>query len=550
MSRKLFILFVLLASLAVLVVAQDEEAEPYQLTIMHTNDVHAAHETNRDGDGGAARQKTVVDQIRGEVDNSLLLDGGDRFTGTLFHIQYRGQDSVQIMNAIGYDAMTLGNHEFDDGDSVLAAFVEGLEFPVVTANVDFSESEILADLIDPYAILDVGGESIGIIGLVTPETDILSSPGPELVFEHDLIAVTQGAVDELTEAGVNKIVLLTHIGYAADLEVAQGVSGVDVVVGGHTNTFLSNQYAGAIGEYPTVLESASGEPVLVVQASTRTVYLGRLDVEFDADGVLSDWEGDAILLSRYISPDPEVSDLIAGLAEPIAELTAQRVGDSTIELTGADPRLCRIEECLLGNLINDALLWETGAQIAFSNGGGIRANIDAGEVTVGEVLNVLPFGNLVSTLELTGADVWEVLENSVSRIVLGDDGLPSLDDASGRFMQVGGMRYSYDATQDEGSRVVSADVLIDGEYVPLDLEATYTIATNDFVRNGGDGYETLAEDALNPYDFGRPLDQVFADYIAANSPVEPVLEGRISLASGEEMMEEDMEAEATEEASE
>ena len=550
MSRKLFILFVLLASLAVLVVAQDEEAEPYQLTIMHTNDVHAAHETNRDGDGGAARQKTVVDQIRGEVDNSLLLDGGDRFTGTLFHIQYRGQDSVQIMNAIGYDAMTLGNHEFDDGDSVLAAFVEGLEFPVVTANVDFSESEILADLIDPYAILDVGGESIGIIGLVTPETDILSNPGPELVFEHDLIAVTQGAVDELTEAGVNKIVLLTHIGYAADLEVAQGVSGVDVVVGGHTNTFLSNQYAGAIGEYPTVLESASGEPVLVVQASTRTVYLGRLDVEFDADGVLSDWEGDAILLSRYISPDPEVSDLIAGLAEPIAELTAQRVGDSAIELTGADPRLCRIEECLLGNLINDALLWETGAQIAFSNGGGIRANIDAGEVTVGEVLNVLPFGNLVSTLELTGADVWEVLENSVSRIVLGDDGLPSLDDASGRFMQVGGMRYSYDATQDEGSRVVSADVLIDGEYVPLDLEATYTIATNDFVRNGGDGYETLAEDALNPYDFGRPLDQVFADYIAANSPVEPVLEGRITLASGDEMMEEDMEAEATEEASE
>src|SRR5690606_9661862 len=109
------------------------------------------------------------------------------------------------------------------------------------------------------------------------------------------------AVDELTEQGVDKIILLTHIGYEADLEVAQGVSGVDVVVGGHTNTFLSNTYTGALGEYPTMLESASGDPVLVVQASTRTQYLGRLDVEFDANGVLSSWEGDAILLSRYIA---------------------------------------------------------------------------------------------------------------------------------------------------------------------------------------------------------------------------------------------------------
>ncbi|MDQ7028135.1 MAG: 5'-nucleotidase C-terminal domain-containing protein [Anaerolineae bacterium] len=528
MNRRIFtflLITVLLLLVSALVVAQDET---FSLTIMHTNDVQAHHDPNRDGDGGAARQATVVDQIRAEGGNSLLLDGGDRFTGTLYHVQYLGQDSVQIMNMIGYDAMTLGNHEFDNGDEVLAAFVDGLNFPVVTANVDFSESPDLAGLIEPYVVLDAGDEQIGIIGLVTPESDILSSPGPELVFDNDLIAVTQAAVDELTAMGVNKIILVTHIGYNADIEVAQGVSGVDVVVGGHTNTFLSNAYADAQGEYPTVLESASGEPVLVVQASTETVYLGRLDVEFDADGVLVDWEGDAILLSRYITPDPEVSDLIAGLAEPIEELRATAIGDSAVYLVG-NRSVCRVEECNLGDLITDAMRADTGAEIAIQNGGGIRADIDEGEVTLGEVLTVLPFGNLVSTLDLTGADVIAALENGVSRIALTDDGTISRDGASGRFLQVSGISYTFDPTQEPGSRIVEV-LLENGE--PIDPDAIYSVVTNDFMRNGGDGYAVLAEDAIDPYDFGKPLDQIVADYIAANSPLEIGTDGRITATVG------------------
>ncbi len=529
MNRKLIAVLVLVVLLVGVAGAQDGS---FELTIMHTNDVHGHHEPQRNGDGGAARQATVVNQIRAEVDNHLLLDGGDRFTGTLFHVQYRGQDSVQIMNAIGYDAMALGNHEFDDGSEVLAAFVKGLNFPALSANTDFSEDPLLAGLIEPSVILEVGGEQIGIIGLTTPETAILAKPSEHLVFHYDLINVTQDQVDKLTAEGVDKIVLLTHIGYGADLEVAQGVSGVDVVVGGHTNTFLSNTYSGALGEYPTVVESASGEPVLVVQASTKTVYLGRLDVEFDGDGLVSDWDGDAILLSRYISPDPDISDLIAGLAEPIAELRAKAVGETAMALTGTSPRLCRIEECLLGNVISDAVLEDTGVDIVFQNGGGIRADIDEGEVTLGEVLTVLPFGNLISTFELSGADVIAVLENSVSRIELDDNNNPLVDGASGRFMQVAGLRYTFDATQEVGSRIVSVDVMQDGEYVALDAEAIYSVATNDFVRAGGDGYSVLAENAINPYDQGRPLDQVVADYIAANSPISAMLEGRITHQAG------------------
>ena len=314
--------------------------------------------------------------------------------------------------------------------------------------------------------------------------------------------------------------------------MAQAVSGVDIVVGGHTNTFLSNAYSGALGGYPTVLESASGEPVLVVQANTKTIYLGRLDVEFDGAGVLTDWDGDAILLSRYISPDPELSELIAGLAAPIAELTSQPVGETSVTLTGTSPRLCRIEECLLGNVITDAMLVNTGADIVIQNGGGIRADIAQGAVSLGDVLNVLPFGNLISTLELTGADVLAALENGVSQVAVDDNGNPLVDGAAGRFPQVAGMRYTFDATQEAGSRIVSAEVMSDGEFNALDPEAVYRVATNDYMRSGGDGYAILVTNAMNPYDQGSPLDQVVADYIAANSPLSVELEGRITHQAG------------------
>jgi 5'-nucleotidase len=529
MFRKILSVMLLLL-VALPVVAQDET---FALTIMHTNDVHGWHEPNGDGNGGAARQAAVVKQIRAEAENNLLLDGGDRFTGTLFHLQWQGQDSAQIMNMIGYDAMTLGNHEFDNGDDVLAAFVDALNFPVVTANVDFSESPVLAGKINPYAVLEIGGEQIGIIGLVTAESEILSSPGPELVFDHDLVAVTQGVVDELTEQGVNKIILVTHIGFDADVTVAQAVSGVDVVVGGHTNTFLSNVYSGAAGEYPVVLESASAEPVLVVQASTATRYLGRLDVEFDAAGVLASWSGDAILLSKYVTPDPEVSDLVAGLAAPIAELQNTVVSEAAVPLTG-DRAVCRVEECNLGNLITDAMRLETGAQIGLMNGGGIRADIDEGEITMGEILTVHPFGNLISTFELTGTDVIATLEHSVSTIELTDAGMVQRGGAQGRFLQVSGLKVVFDPTQEAGSRVVSVEVEgEDGSFAPIDPDTIYSVAGLNFFRQGGDGFEVLATNAINPYDQGRVDFEVKLNYMEANAPVAPEVEGRITYVNAE-----------------
>jgi len=507
---------------AVISFAQDEE--PFTLTVMHTNDTHSFHEPNGDGDGGAPRQATVVEQIRSEVENSILLDGGDRFTGTLFHVQYLGQDSAAIMNAIGYDAMTLGNHEFDNGDDILSEFIDAVEADVVTANVDFSESPVLADRVEPYVVYDIADTQVAVVGLVVPETAILSSPGDELVFEYDLISVAQSAVDELTEQGVNKIILLTHIGLTADMEIARNVTGIDLIVGGHSHTLLSNTYASAFDQYPVAVQNPDEQDVLVVQAGSQTQYLGRLDLEFDADGVITDYEGDTIFLSRYIAEDEEVAEILAELAGPIETLRAEVIGQSDVFLTG-DRTVCRVEECNLGNLITDALRADTGAQIAITNGGGIRADIDEGNVTYGEVLTVLPFGNLVSTLELTGADVIAALENGVSQVTLTEDGLIQRDGASGRFPQVSGINYTFDPTQEPGSRIVEV-TLEDG--TALDPEATYTIATNDFMRNGGDEYTVLDENAIDPYDFGKPLDQVLIEYIQENGPVAPATEGRIT----------------------
>ncbi len=520
MLRKSILWLVVLATLLTGALATAQSGETWPLTIMHTNDTHANHDPLGSGAGGVTRQASVVEQIRAQAPNSLLLDAGDRFTGTLFHAQYLGQDQALIMNLLGYDAMALGNHEFDNGDDTLAAFIDAVDFPVLSANIDFSASPHLAGKVAPYAVLDVNGEQVGVIGLLTEDTTNKSRPGAELVFSDDYSGITQQYVDELTAQGVNKIILLTHMGLGLDMRVANEVTGVDVIVGGDSHTLLSNAYAAAEDRYPVIVENPAGQPVYIVQAGDQNEFLGRLDVTFDADGVITRASGDVILLSQFITPNAEMNDLVEELREPLTALMEQEVGETMVAL---DNSTCRSEECAIGNLIADAIRQETGAQIVFQNGGGIRAGIDEGVITLGEVRTVLPFGNLVSTFELSGADVVAALENGVSRVNDERGG-------TGRFAQVSGLRYTWDMSQEVGSRIVSVEVLDPetGEYAPIDPEATYAVAANDFMRGGGDEYYVFRDNAARVYDYGRPLDMVVIEYLKANSPVAPQLEGRIT----------------------
>lgn len=530
--RKWIVVVVLLLSVAVFPFprpnAQAQDDATFSLTIMHTNDTHSHHEPQGDGNGGVARQATVVNQIRATTENTVLLDAGDRFTGTLFHVQYRGAEQADIMNLLGYDAVVLGNHEFDDGESALEAFATEVNFPVLSANVDYSAFPSLDALIVPTTVIEVGGERIGVIGLTTPDSVVTSTPSDDIIFSDDLIGITQQYVAELEADGINKIILLTHLGFNLDNSIASQLSGVDIIIGGHSHTLLSNTYTSGAEAYPMEFSGTDGNPIIYVQAGEKNIYLGALEVEFDSNGVLTDWGGDVILLSQYITPDAEMQALLDELRGPIDELRAQPIGATATELLVGDRTVCRIEECALGNLIADAIRWETRADIVIQNGGGIRADIDASDITVGDVLTVLPFGNTVATATLSGELVIQALENGVSAVSVAD-GMISRSGLNGRFPQVSGMRFTWDANAPVGSRITSVEVLNDaGEYEPIDPAATYVVGTNDFMLGGGDGYVQFAEGS-DLYAFGRPLDVAFQEYLAEIGTVSTLIDGRITL---------------------
>ncbi|MBK8028379.1 MAG: 5'-nucleotidase C-terminal domain-containing protein [Chloroflexi bacterium] len=534
MVRRLTVLL-LITGLCIGVIPMSAQSA-FTLTVLHTNDTRANHLPDADDVGGAARAATVIKQLRDAVDNSLLVDAGGRFTGTLFHRVYAGQDNVQIMNALGYQAMVLGSPEFDNGDQTLAQFIRNVNFPVLGANIDASESDVLADLIQPSAIVDVNGTAVGVIGVTTADAPRVSSPGRDLIFSPDYRGSVQAQVDALTEQGINKIILLSYLGYDEDLALAPELRGVDLIVGGNTRTLLSNTDAEAAGPYPAVTAGADGAPILIVQsgggARGELRFLGRIDLTFDAEGVLIDWSGDTILLASSIRPDPDIVALIDDLneqvqierARPVRTLTGEQV------LVAADYTVddCRIRECELGNLVADGLRWRMGTDLALVNGGSMRGGLASGALTRGSILEFLPFSNRVSTFRVRGSDLVLALENGVSRV--------GESSGTGRFPQISGLRYSYDLSQPVFSRIVSVEMLsADGtSYEPLDPNALYTIATNDFMRKGGDGYQVFADRGIDAIDTTVFFDDVFESYVREHSPLSPTLEDRITLVESAE----------------
>ena len=498
----------------------------FDLTILHTNDFHArfepiskydsgcSAEDNTEGKcfGGSARLVTGIEAARQRAGNTptLLVDGGDQFQGTLFYTYNKGKLAAEMMNKLGYDGMTVGNHEFDDGPEVLREFVGAVDFPILMSNADVSGEPLLSDVIQKSTVIEKGGEKIGLIGLTPQDTEELASPGPNVVFTDPSGAV-QGEVDKLTEMGVNKIVVLSHSGYAVDQRVAANTTGVDVIVGGHSNTLLSNSVEGAAGPYPTVVNG-----VQIVQAYAYGKFLGELNVTFDDGGNVTAATGDLIVMDGGVAEDGATKSRIAEAAAPLEEIRNKVVAE-TAEAIGGERDSCRAVECQMGSLIADAMLdrvKDQGIEIAIQNGGGIRASIDAGPVTMGEVLTVLPFQNTLSTFQVTGATIVAALENGVSQV----------EEGAGRFPQVAGMTFAFDPKAEAGSRV--SDVMVGG--APIEAGKVYGVVSNNYVRNGGDGYKMFV-DADNAYDFGPDLADVTAEYIAAQGQFKPYTDGRITV---------------------
>lgn len=510
----------------------------FQLTILHINDFHSRIEPINKFDsfcsakeseagecfGGIARVKSAIDDKRKERDgaNFLVLDAGDQFQGSLYYSTLKSAPVAEFMNGIGFDAMAIGNHEFDDGPAELDKLIGAVKFPIISGNTVSAKGSLLDGKYKGYIVKEIGGEKVAVVSVLATDTSETSSPGKDITFE-DEITYLRKAVKDIEAEGVNKIIALTHVGYVKDQEIASKVDGIDVIVGGHSHTYLSSTDDKASGPYPTLVKNPSGVEVPIVTAYAYSKYLGDLTVNFDDQGVVTATKGAPILLDASVTPDEGYAARVKELGKPLEELKAKVVGSAADAING-DRKSCRAVECSMGNLVADAALDRVAGQgitISIANGGGLRASIDAGDVTMGEVLTVLPFQNTIATFQIDGAGLKEALESGVSQV----------DEGAGRFPQVSGLKYTFDRSKPAGSRITSVEVKEGDGFVPLDPAKTYGVVTNNYVRGGGDGFKTFADKAINAYDFGPNLEEVVAEYLTGHNPYKPYTDGRITDAT-------------------
>ena len=471
-----------------------------RLHILHINDSHSRLEPAIESNatcagsgvdrclGGAARIATAVRQRRAALAAGglpmLVLDAGDQGQGSLFYTAHGGRAEMEMMNLIGFDATTLGNHEFNRGSDALAEMLAMAAFPVVSGNTIVAPAHPLAGLVRDHLMIERDGLRVGILGVTTPDTALLSSPG-EGVRLADPVAHLRAAAAQLRAEDVHNILVLSHLGVAQDQALAATVEGISLIVGGHSHTLMSNTVPGA-PDYATLVASPAGRAVPIVQAYAFSHYLGEVSVEFDSDGAVVAATGDTIELSAEAFAEAEdVAARIAVLAGPVERLRATRLTFLEADIDGRRIA-CRSGACAMGNTVADAMvarMRSAGVTIAITNGGGIRDSLSAGPITLGDVLTVLPFQNTLYTLELSGAVILAALEHGVS-------GLP---EGGGRFPQVSGLRFRLDASRPSGAgRVSEVAVLTPGGRATLDAAARYAVVTNSFLARGGDGYAMFA----------------------------------------------------------
>ncbi|KAK2855849.1 hypothetical protein Q5P01_004584 [Channa striata] len=523
----------------------------WDLVLLHTNDVHARVEETSESSGkcgrpgacfaGVARRATAIKRIRSSTNNVLLLDAGDQFQGTVWFNYFKGAEAAHFMAMLRYDAMAFGNHEFDNGvEGLMKPFMQNIKCPVVSANIkaDQSLAPTFGISYRPYVIISVGDQKVGVVGYTSRETPALSKPGPHLRFEDEVDAL-QPHVDKLKTLGINKIIALGHSGFTVDQEIAKKVRGVDVVIGGHSNTFL---YTGTrpsseapAGPYPFMVQSDDGRQVPVVQAYAFGKYLGHLKVTFDEAGNVVSSSGNPVLLDSSIPQDPEVLADVDKWKKHLANYSAQVVGKTLVFLDG-NAQECRFRECNLGNLICDAMIennirFPDGVQwnqvsACLLNGGGVRASIDEsnrnGSITMEDLISVLPFGGTFDLVQLNGSTLRKAFEHSVRRY----------GQSTGEFLQVSGFHVEFDLSKPPGHRVLSLSILCTKcrvpRYEPVQDTKLYKVVLPSYMVDGGDGFSMIRDEKLK-HNSGDLDITVVSNYISKKQQVYPSVEGRIKL---------------------
>lgn len=433
---------------------------------------------------------------------------------------------------------SLGNHEFDNGVSGLTPFIENLTCPVLAANLVLNKEPALQaeTNLRNSVIFQINNTKVGVIGYLTPETKVLAI-GNNVEYIDETIAIRKEIV-ELKKQNVSIFIALGHSGFAKDLEIARDVEDIDLVIGGHTNTFLWNGTSPdtekPTGPYPRIVNQTSGRLVPVVQAYAYTKYLGKLHLVFNSAGELVSYDGNPILLDKTIPQDPEVLLIINKYRDSVLKVSEVPVGNTSVVL---DANPCRYKECNLGNMITDAMVFRyaseyvgdgwTDSPIAIIQRGGIRASIShihlPAQVTYGDLLNVLPFDGSMMRVSINGSDVVRMLEHAVERY--------NPQRAPGEFLHMSGIKVIYDFKKRPGSRVTKVSVLCGKckipEYFPLNKTKEYMILMSSFIQMGGDGYALFKTLPAVKLEYNE-LDSL-TDYVQKHSPIYPAVEDRITM---------------------
>lgn len=491
----------LAASVVVLLLAAPAAAEPVKLTLLHVNDLDRIEESK--GRGGLARLMSLVKQERAAADHAIFTHGGDSISPSLLSGFDKGAHIIDLFNEAELDLMVLGNHEFDFGAAVTRERVAEARFPVLAANATDTTGTLIEGTLATWTA-EAGPYTVGFLGLTTPETPEISSA--EGVTFQPLVATARQLSDNLRENGADLVVALAHTGIAEDLELVNGDSGIDILLSGHDHLEITYYN----GQRAFVEAGSQGEKLMVVE-----VAMDRVDNRGQQEFV---WEPRfRILSSAGVEPDAAMAAKVQTYLDQLSKELDVALGKSAVPLTSERAKV-RGEETALGNLIADAMRQGVTADVALTNGGGIRGDktYPAGvTLTRRDIQTELPFGNRTVKLQVTGAQLKQALEHGVSKV----------EEGAGRFPSTSGIAMTWSRSAAPGERVKS--VAVNGK--PLDPAATYTVATNDFLAKGGDGYTVFSDaEVLIDAAAAKYMASMVMDFVAAAGEVAPKVEGRVT----------------------
>ena len=551
-------------------------ASTFELNVAHINDHHSHLEEEKmplklNGQtvtatiGGLPRVAQEIKDFRKNNKNTLVLHAGDAVTGTLYYTLFEGKADAELMNVINFDAFTLGNHEFDDGNKVLKSFLDALTIPIVSSNVVPDKGSILEGKWKPYLIKNVGGQKIGIIGIdVVKKTKESSNPGDDVKF-LDEVETARKYVKKSQDEGINKIIVLSHAGYEKNVEIGEKVDGVDLIISGDTHYLLGKEFEqfGLVPEkpdYPKKVNSPDGNPVYIAEAWNYSYLLGEMKAKFDKNGVIKELiptpkvligdtfeiknaEGKVVQLGekekaviinsiknnkniKVVKNDPVTQKLLERYQKEKTELGKKSVGKITEEiLGGSDNRVpgphnkdgsfatTLVAESVLHKLRN---MGTGNVDFVIVNAGNVRITLNPGNFTYDQAYSLLPFtSNTVFITDITGAEVKQVLEDAIDYVLNGG--------STGAFPYGAGIRYEATKEGKLGTRVKKIEVFDfkANKWVPIDAKKSYMIAVNSYIAKGKDGYTTLGKITAQNRGTDTHLSdtKIFIDYLKEKKEV-------------------------------